>query len=198
MDGTLLPKTSALVEIAKLRGDVEKLILLERHYFEQKINNLQFAEELFLIWQDLTEEMVEQAFLVTPKLENIEKTLAKIKENNHLSCLITAAPEFYARHFKSFGFDYIFASNPFDLKEKIFKSHEVLKGSDKPLIAHKLCQELSIDFEESVAFGDSISDKPLFEALKHTVSINGDKHIKDFARHHYCGNNLLEAFQLVN
>jgi phosphoserine phosphatase len=104
-----------------------------------------------------------------------------------VSCLITSSPYFFACHFHSFGFDHILASKPFDLKEVKFFPERVLHPKDKPIQAQNLCQQLGLNFEDSVAFGDSISDVPLFQALTHTVSVNGDAHIKDWAKHHYKG-----------
>ena len=73
----------------------------------------------------------------------------------------------------------------------------ILAPGDKPLLAQRFAQERGVYFEHSVAFGDSMSDYPLFECLKHTVFVNGDSKLDSVARWTYRGDDLLEAFQLV-
>jgi len=80
---------------------------------------------------------------------------------------------------------------------KITKPELILEGPDKLRITKQLCGQLDLPFQETVAFGDSISDRNLFQNLKQTVSVNGDSHIHELAAHHYSGTDLLEAFKLV-
>lgn len=196
MDGTLLPFTTAMLEIAKIMGNMEKLVGLEKHYVEGKLGSTQFAEEVYNLWSTISEETVKKAFIETPKLKNIKEALQKIKSHGAVSCLITSSPTFFADHFYDYGFDYIFASKPFTLTERVFTPQHILYGKDKPVLAKELCQKLKIPFEETVAFGDSISDVHLFQELKHTVSVNGDAHVKELAKFHYSGMDLLEALAL--
>jgi phosphoserine phosphatase len=67
------------------------------------------------------------------------------------------------------------------------------------LIKTTACIEIAkisgtLDQLHCVAFGDSMSDYPLFQELVHTVSINGDETLKSLARYHYEGSDLHEAF----
>lgn len=45
-----------------------------------------------------------------------------------------------------------------------------------------------------VAYGDSLSDEPLFAALDHTVAINADARLETSARIAYRGDDLREAY----
>ena len=195
MDGTLIPHSTALLEIAKIKGHTKQLELLEKQYTEKLLDNGQFAEAIHSLWQDLSHQTVKEAFDKAPKLKNIHAVLTLIAKQGGISCLITAAPDFFANHFKDFGFDYILASQPFNLEDRIFKADQVLHGRDKPILVQKLCQQLNLFFAETLAFGDSLSDVPLFEKLYHTVAINGDTAIDALAKYRYKGFDLLEAFQ---
>ncbi len=198
MDGTLLPNTTAMIQIAEITGHGKELAILEKEYLDKEIDNHQFAKKLYDLWKDLSIETIREAFNKTPKLKNIEKGLRKIKKGGGIPCLITAAPEFFANHFLDSGFEFIFASKPFNLTERRHTPESVLHAKDKPVLAARLCERLNLDFRESAAFGDSHSDIPLFKALTHTVSVNGDAHIMPFAKHHYNGQDLMEILDLLN
>lgn len=197
MDGTLLPQTTAILEIAGMTGHKEELERLEKQLINKEITNDQFAKMIYDLWDTLAEETVKASFAKAPKMKNIDQALNKIVSKGGIPCLITSAPDFFANYFCSFGFDHIFASKPFCLKEREFTPQHILHAKDKPRLASQLCRQLGFKFEESVAFGDSLSDVALFQNLSHTVSVNGDKHIKDYAKYHYTGNDLLEALNLV-
>jgi phosphoserine phosphatase len=55
------------------------------------------------------------------------------------------------------------------------------------------CGRSSID---TVAFGDSGSDIPLFRRLRYTVAVNASPALRSIAAS-YDGNDLMEAFELV-
>jgi phosphoserine phosphatase len=46
---------------------------------------------------------------------------------------------------------------------------------------------------DSIAFGDSMSDYPLFRALSHTVAVNSDDELSRLARMTYHGFDLYDA-----
>lgn len=197
MDGTLLPGTTGMLQIAQIMGHTDQLQQLETQYITQQIDSLQFALNIFHLWENLSPKDVEAAFTKTPKLNNIKEALKKINERGDISCLITTAPHFFAHHFHNYGFDHIFASKPFNLIERKFSPYDVLHAKDKPHIARQLCETLHLPFQESVAFGDSVSDIPLFQTLEHTVAVNGDMSIKTQAKFHYEGFDLLEALDIL-
>jgi phosphoserine phosphatase len=50
MDGTLLPNTSACLQIARVTNTVPALVDLERRFMEDLIDTKQFAHELHVLW----------------------------------------------------------------------------------------------------------------------------------------------------
>lgn len=197
MDGTLLPKTTAMLQIAEETGHTQELRILEEKLHRQEIVDAQFAKGIFDLWEHLNEETVKNSFERSPKIQFIEETLRQILSFEGISCLITSAPAFFAEHFYGYGFDYIFASKPFVLGKREFLPEHIICAHDKPILAKRLCQQLGLTFEDTIAFGDSRSDLSLFQSLSNTVSVNGDHHIKNFAKYHYNGTNLLEALNLI-
>jgi phosphoserine phosphatase len=197
MDGTLLVKTTASIEIAKITGTIDKLHLLEKNFADGVIDTFRFAQEISRFWGVLDTGVVRRAFDATPKLENIEDVTAMIRRGGGKSCLITMSPDFFAHHFYDYGFDFIEASRfPTCAGEELVRE-KILSPEDKAVIARRLCRQLGFGLEDCIAFGDSMSDYILFKELEHTVSINGDRELKSLARYHYDGLDLHDAFLSV-
>jgi phosphoserine phosphatase len=72
----------------------------------------------------------------------------------------------------------------------------VLTPESKVYIAVEVLERLGLGAEDTVAYGDSSSDLPLFELLENTVSVNGSESLADHAAVTYEGNDLREAYAL--
>ena len=197
MDGTLLVRTTASTEIARLTGTASQLAALEKLFTDGVIDAFRFAQEISSFWGILDQSLVRTAFDTTPKLENIRRVTALIRSAGGKSCLITMSPDFYAHHFYEYGFDFIEASRFPASAEETVKPEMILSPKDKAAIARGLCRQLGFELKECVAFGDSMSDYLLFKELEHTVSVNGDLKIRALARYQYEGLDLHEAFLSV-
>jgi phosphoserine phosphatase len=197
MDGTLLVKTTACVEIAKASGNLDQLHKLERQFAEGEIDAFGFAKQIGALWGVMDEQIVREAFEATPKLANIRDVTALIRRGGGKSCLITMSPDFYAHLFYDFGFDFIGASQfPKSFDEEIVPE-KILNPKDKAVLVGRWCHELGLDMNRCVAFGDSMSDYLLFQELDHTVSVNGDPTLRALARYQYEGLDLHDAFLSV-
>jgi phosphoserine phosphatase len=194
MDGTLLVRTTAAIEIAKMSGTLHQLHLLERQFAAREIDAFTFAQNINSLWGILDRQFIRAAFDATPKLANIQTVTGIIRRAGGKSCLITMSPDFYANLFYEYGFDFIGASQfPRTAGEPVKREH-ILNPTDKATLVRRWCLQLGFDPHNCVAFGDSMSDYPLFRELHHTVSINGDPTLKSLARHHYEGSDLHAAF----
>jgi len=197
MDGTLLMKTTACIEIAKVSGTLNELHVLERKFARGEIDAFYFAQNIGALWGMVDEQLVRTAFEATPKLANIRAVTTLIREGGGKSGLITMSPDFYANLFYEYGFDFIGASQfPRSANEEV-QREKILNPKDKPAIVGRWCGQLGFELHESVAFGDSMSDYLLFKELKHTVSINGDSTLQELARYRYQGSDLHEAFLTI-
>ena len=194
MDGTLLIKTTACIEIAKVSGTLTQLHILERQFAAGEIDAFCFAQNIGAMWGMVDEEVVKTAFEGTPKLANIKAVTALIRSGGGKSGLVTMSPDFYANLFYEYGFDFIGASQfPRNSSEQI-QREKILNPQDKATIVQGWCDRLGFELKNCVAFGDSMSDYLLFKELEHTVSINGDSTLKSLARYHYEGADLQAAF----
>lgn len=197
MDGTLLVRTTACIEIAKISGTLDELHLLERKFAAGEIDAFCFAQKIGALWGMVDKQVVKTAFEATPKLANIRAVTSLIRRGGGRSCLITMSPDFYANLFYEYGFDFIAASQfPRSSDETVRREH-ILNPADKAAIVKTWCERLGFALEHCVAFGDSMSDYPLFKELEHTVSINGDSTLRELAKYHYEGSDLHDAFLLT-
>ena len=197
MDGTLLMKTTACIEIAKVSGTLNQLHALEYKFATGEIDAFRFAQNIGALWGKVDEHVVRKAFEATPKLANIKTVTSLIRSGGGKSCLITMSPDFYANLFYDYGFDFIGASQfPRSSKEDM-RRENILSPKDKARIAERWCNQLGFNLSGCVAFGDSMSDYPLFRELEHTVSVNGDSTLRSLARYHYDGSDLHDAFLTI-
>jgi phosphoserine phosphatase len=197
MDGTLLIGTTACIEIAKVSGTLDQLHILEQKFAAGEIDAFCFAQNIGELWGMVDEQVVRTAFEATPKLTNIKAVTTLIRRGGGKSCLITMSPDFYANLFYEYGFDFIGASQFPRSSDEMVKREHILNPNDKATIVRKWCDQLGLELNECVAFGDSISDYLLFKELEHTVSINGDATLRNLARYRYEGSDLHDAFLTV-
>ena len=194
MDGTLLPKTTANIEIAKITNTRPDLEDLENRFARGSIDTKAFAAELYGLWDIPDKEIIRKAFDASPKLLNIREVVASISARGDRTCIITMSPDFYAELFYDYGFDFIHASKFPKSDKEMFDPAGILMPEDKYVIAKKICELDGMNIDDSWAFGDSLSDLPLFERLKSTVAINASSELKEISRYNYTGNDLREAF----
>jgi phosphoserine phosphatase len=165
MDGTLLIRTTACIEIAKVSGTLDQLHILEQKFAAGEIDAFCFAQNIGALWGMVDEQVVITAFEATPKLANIKAVTTLIRKGGGKSCLITMSPDFYANLFYEYGFDFIGASQfPRSPSEEV-KRENILSPKDKATIVQRWCDRLGFELNQCVAFGDSMSDYLLFKEL---------------------------------
>jgi len=78
----------------------------------------------------------------------------------------------------------------------VFDPAGILTPDDKPRLVADELATAGIPDSRCVAFGDSMSDAPLFRTLHHTVAVNADDHLRHLAAAHYTGGDLWSAYEL--
>lgn len=195
MDGTLLRGTSAAIEISRRVGRLEPLAELERGFAAEQISAAEFAFATRALWHDLTADMVAEVIADAPWIDGIEDVCADIAARGERSMLITMSPNFFADHLGARGIDVVRASHfpplpfagPLDPKG-------ILNPADKVRLAEEERAAHGLPRRACVAYGDSMSDLPLFAVLENTVAINGDSELERAARVAYRGEDLREAY----
>ncbi|GAB3978238.1 hypothetical protein GCM10029978_070360 [Actinoallomurus acanthiterrae] len=197
MDGTLLEGTTASLQIARRLGSTAELVELEARFAAGEIDTRGFSAAVHRMWRDLTPSAVADAFASSPWLTGIREVCADIRERGERSMVITMSPDFFARHLLELGFDEVVASRfpALPLVEPLDPAN-VLTPDDKVRIVEEICERAGLAHSRCVAYGDSMSDAPLFRRLAKTVAVNADHHLADLAVLSYRGNDLTEAYAL--
>ncbi|WP_327588189.1 HAD-IB family phosphatase [Nonomuraea sp. NBC_00507] len=197
MDGTLLEGSTASLQIARHLGSTEKLVELETRFAAGEIDTRGFAAAIHELWRDLTPSAVAEAFAASPWLTGIREVCTDIRERGERCVVITMSPDFFARHLLELGFDAVVASQfpALPLLEPLDPA-KILTPRDKVRIVEEMCEQYDLVRSRCVAYGDSMSDAPLFRWLTKTVAVNADHHLSELATVSYRGNDLAEAYAL--
>jgi phosphoserine phosphatase len=197
MDGTLLRGTTACREVAQRLGRVDEFVALEARFAAGEVDGPGFAVAVHGMWPDLTSALVAAAFAAGPWLAGIERVCADIRRRGERSAVITLSPDFFASLLLDLGFDEVVASRfpPLPFAAPVDPTG-VLIPSDKVDVAERLRVRHGIPRSRCVAYGDSMSDAPLFRHLDATVAVNADHHLDGLAAASYHGDDLTEAYAL--
>lgn len=197
MDGTLLRGSTAPLRIAATYGGEAELLALEARFLAGGIDTRGFAVEVRRLWADLTPGDVATAFAGSTWLAGVEEVCADIRRRGERSAVVTMSPDFFAAHLLEWGFDTVVASRfpalPF---AAAVDPGEILTPHDKVRIVDELRLTYDIGPDRCVAYGDSMSDAPLFRHLAATVAVNADGHLAGLAAVTYEGDDLGAAYAL--
>jgi phosphoserine phosphatase len=197
MDGTLLRGTTASVQIARHLGCEADLADLEKQFAVGQVDTRGFAAAIHALWRNLTGESVAEVFAACPWLAGIPDVCADIRKRGERSVVITMSPDFFAWHLLELGFDEVVASRfpPLPFAEPLDPAG-ILTPDDKVRIVDELLARHGVPQSQCVAYGDSMSDAPLFRHLTKTVAVNADHHLADLAAVSYRGDDLPAAYAL--
>lgn len=197
MDGTLLAGTTANLEIARALGTLEELLVLEADFSAGAIDTRGFSAAIHALWTELTPAVVAAAFAGGPWLSGMAEVCADIRSRGERSVVITMSPDFFARALLDLGFDEVVASRfPAPPFREPLDPAGILTPADKVRVTDELRGRYGLARSHCVAYGDSMSDAPLFAYLPNTVAVNADHHVADLAAVAYEGDDLTAAYRL--
>lgn len=194
MDGTLLPGTSASLELATRIGARDRVHQLEGRAARGEIDNREFHKSCHRLWQQLVDDDIAEAFRCAPWINNIRQVWSDINERGEYVAVISMSPAFFVDQLADWG-AHVTIGSRVSIEDKLDPAG-VLTTESKCHIARSLMTRFDVSPQFCVAYGDSISDSALFRLVEHTVSVNGDVHIEHLAKHHYVGTDLAEAYAL--
>ncbi|HTF07505.1 MAG TPA: HAD-IB family phosphatase [Asanoa sp.] len=198
MDGTLLRGTSASLQIARATGTVSAVAELEAAFAAGLIDTAGFAVGVHRLWRELTTETVAAVYAGGPWLSGIREVCADIRRRGERSLVVTLSPDFFASLLLAEGVDEVVASRfpavPF---VSPVDPAGILTPADKVRVVEEARARLGVPRSRCVAYGDSISDGPLFAHLgATTVAVNADARLKAVAAAAYDGDDLLAAYAI--
>ncbi|MFG2042418.1 HAD family hydrolase [Dactylosporangium sp. NPDC048998] len=195
MDGTLLRGSTASLQIAAALGALDPLVALERRFALGELDTRGFARELRSLWTGLTPAHVTAAFAGSPWLHGIREVCEDIRARGERSAVVTMSPDFFARGLLDLGFDEVIASAypPLPFAVDVDPA-AILTPADKVTVVDGLLGRF--EATRCVAYGDSVSDAPLFRHLSATVAVNADTHLTGLASASYRGDSCIAAYEI--
>ncbi|GAA3809707.1 hypothetical protein GCM10022206_55360 [Streptomyces chiangmaiensis] len=186
------------MEISRQLGLEAETVALDRAIAAGRIGPPEYATEVYALWKELTQEHVTAAFAAAPWLTRIQEVWTEIREIGDYCAVISLSPSFFVERLTQWGAHAAFGSRfpalPF--REPV-DPVGILSSAAKVRIAGRLCAEFGVGLADCVAYGDSMSDKDLFEAVPVSVAVNADRHLAGRATHTYAGQDLWNAYELV-
>ena len=140
-------------------------------------------------------ELVAEVVADAPWIEGIEEVCRDIASRGERSMLITMSPNFFSDHLCARGIDVVRASRwpPLPFAGSVDPAG-ILSPADKVRLAEEERAAHGLPRSACVAYGDSMSDLPLFAVLDNTVAVNADSELERAARVAYRGEDLREAY----
>jgi phosphoserine phosphatase len=200
MDGTLLCRTTAGLELARRLGCTPELADLELSFAAGALDTRGFSAAVARLWRALalTEDVVAEVFDAAPWIAGLPDVLADIRARGEHSLVITMSPDFFAGRLRALGVDEVAASRfpPLPLSGAPDPAG-ILTPADKVTIVDAALARRGLTAGECVAYGDSGSDIPLFRHLRQTVAVNASAGLAGLAGIRYDGDDLREAYRLA-
>ena len=193
MDGTLLTG-SACLEISKFVGQIEAVNDIEQRWGRGEVGHVEFYELCIPLWQGLTSDDVDEVFLNTPWLGGVPRVFADIAARGERSAVISLSPQFFVDRLLDWG---LASAHGAGVEAGVGVDPAlVLTPASKVAILEDLLTQYDLADHDTVAYGDSSSDMPLFARLTNTVSVNGTESLRAQAARHYEGSDLWSAYEL--
>ncbi|MGW7311680.1 HAD family hydrolase [Streptomyces sp. NPDC054854] len=198
LDGTLMFGSAAPVEISRQLGVGVEIAELERSFAARKISPHQFSMAVRELWSELTPAHVRAAFDGAPWLAGIRDVWQEIRERGDYCAVISLSPSFFVELLLEWGahaaHGSVFPAVPFTRPVDLAG---ILTPEGKVGIADQLCARFGVSRGDCVAYGDSLTDAVLFDAVPRSVAVNARPYLAERATYVYEGRDLREAYQLV-
>ncbi|MFD9374851.1 HAD family hydrolase [Streptomyces sp. NPDC059999] len=198
LDGTLMYGSAAPVEISRQLGVSEEIAELERAFAAREIGPHEFSVAAHALWAGLTSEHVRAAFDGSPWLAGIREVWQEIRERGDHCAVISLSPSFFVELLLEWGADAahgsLYPEVPFTRPLDVAG---ILTPELKVDVADRLCARFGVTRSDCVAYGDSLTDAVLFEAVPRSVAVNARPYLAERATYVYEGRDLREAYQLL-
>jgi phosphoserine phosphatase len=193
MDGTLL-RGAASVELSRHLGTFEPADRIERAWVRGEISDIGFWEAVLPLWADVSEAEIDDAFAAAAWIGGVREVFDDITGRGEHIAVISQSPHFFVRRLEGWGAHRTFGSRV--VPGGATTEDLLLTLQHKVDITLGLLEELGLDEEQCVAYGDSTSDTLLFDRLPYTVGVNCNEVLRERATVCFEGDDLREAYAL--
>ncbi len=183
LDGTLTYGISTTRFLFRRAGDEAFFRVLESEWLKDRMDHLTLAQKVTQRMVGWKVRDVERSLHLIPKMRGIGETVMALKKKGFYTALATLGYELSAQYFrKRYGFDEV-RGTAMEVKRgyitgrkmKIFEEHE------KALFLKRLSREQGLPLSQTVAVGDSRSDREAFKIAGFRIALNQDGFLRKIA-----------------
>ena len=203
MDGTLLKPRSCWAYIHDYFGTDNSDML--KRYIERKISDQDFVKADFKLWQDSTEDNVNQEY-INKILDNIEpiKGAKELVEHLHSSnirtAIISGGIQYLADKWaQKWGIERALANELSDDGKGRLRAKINVRGNNKGPVMEKLMSQMNVEKSHVISVGDTVVDLQLFERSGYSIAVNTeDSRVIENADYHHRSINLSELIPIIS
>lgn len=152
--------------------EYEKQVVLA---YEKALENLKFNQFETAV-DEVFDEYKDQVYTYTRDL------IKELKSKKYILLAISGSQtEIIARVADYYGFDY-FVGTVYEHRNGRFTGKKTIASFNKAKTLQNLVKKHNLNFKDSIAVGDSISDAPMMELVDFPYAFNPDKQLFDFAK----------------
>ena len=202
MDGTLLEPRSCWAYIHDYFGTDNSDML--KMYIERKISDQDFVKADFKLWQDSTEDNVNQKY-INKILDNIEpiKGAKELVENLHSynirTAIISGGIQYLADKWaQKWNIERALANELFDDENGKLSAKINVRGNTKGPVMEKLMSEMNVEKSQVISVGDTVVDLPLFKRSEYSIAVNTeDSRVVESTDYHHKETDLAKLIPIV-
>ena len=202
MDGTLLEPRSCWAYIHDYFGTDNSDML--KMYIERKISDQDFVKADFKLWQDSTEDNVNQKY-INKILDNIEpiKGAKELVENLHSynirTAIISGGIQYLADKWaQKWNIERALANELFDDENGKLSAKINVRGNTKGPVMEKLMSEMNVEKSQVISVGDTVVDLPLFKRSGYSIAVNTeDARVVESTDYHHKETDLAKLIPIV-
>jgi phosphoserine phosphatase len=199
LDGTLTYGVSTTRFLFRRAGDEEFFKELERKWMKDLTDHLTLAKMVTARMAGWKLSDVEKSLHLIPKMRGIGATVKTLKQEGFYVALATLGYEFAAAYFqKRYGFDEV-RGTTLEIKRGIItgKGMNIFEEHEKALFLKALARKLRIPISQTVAVGDSRSDREVFKTAGFKIALNQDGFLKGIADVDLKGRDLRQVLRAL-
>lgn len=185
LDGTLIPGSSTVRVLARALGHEPQAEEAERAYQDGTWDNIRLADELGKYLVGIPLSTIRRVYEQTPRIGGIHETVDALRQKGAHVLLASVTWRFFVEMFaEEYGFDDC-CGTPMFINGGVLTGRVVsyFTEVDKAEYFTRTLRTLGLAVENSVAIGDSRSDRLVFKAAGMSVAINADRTTRSLADH---------------
>ncbi len=185
LDGTLIPQTSTVQVLARALGHEPQAEEAERAYQDGTWDNIRLADELGQYLARVSLSTIRSVYERTPRIDGIHETVDALHEKGAYVLLASVTWRFFVEMFAAeYGFDDC-CGTPMVVDDGVLTGRvaSYFTEFDKAEYFKRSLGQLGLAAEQSIAIGDSRSDRELFKAAGVSIAINADQTTRSLADH---------------